>query len=100
MPRALKTLVQPPRPDAAALRDLAATVDPSIPPAVIPRMGSEVVTLRMESNLIDELDAAADAERTTRKVIVTRALAKAGFRVAARDLEDRTPKKRRRSTTA
>jgi len=90
-------MVQPARPSAAALRELAATADPSIPPAVMPRAGSEVVTLRMESSLIDELDAAAEAERTTRKVIVTRALAKAGFHVAARDLEDRTPKRRRPS---
>jgi predicted transcriptional regulator len=66
----------------------------------MPRTGSEVVTLRMESSLIDELDAAADAERTTRKVIVTRALAKAGFHVSARDLEDRTPKTRRQRNAA
>ena len=46
----------------------------------------------------DFLDAAAQAERTTRKVIVTRALAKAGHRVPAHDLEDRTPRKRRRTT--
>jgi hypothetical protein len=96
--RALKTLVQPGRPDAAALRTLAPTADPSMPPAVMPNDGSEVVNLRLKSRLVDELDAAAEAEGTTRKVIITRALAKAGYRVPAPDLEDRTPKKRRRSS--
>lgn len=100
MARALKTLVQPARPDAAALRELAATADPSIPPAVMPTAGSEMINVRLSSGLVDELDAAAEAERTTRKVIITRALAHAGFRVPAHDLLDRTPKKRRRSTAA
>ena len=100
MPRALKTLVQPSRPDAAVLRTLAATADPSMPPAVMPSDGSEVINLRVKSRLVDELDAAADAERTTRKVIITRALAQAGYHVPADDLLDRTPKKRRRSAAA
>ena len=38
------------------------------------------------------------ATTRTRKVMVTRALAQAGYRVAAHDLEDRTPRKRRRRT--
>jgi hypothetical protein len=37
----------------------------------------------------------AETGRTTRKVIITRALAKAGYHVPAHDLEDRTPRKRR-----
>jgi hypothetical protein len=96
MARSLKTL-RPDRPDAAALRHLA-TADPTIPPAVMPRNGGEMINLRVKSDLIDQLDAAADAEGTTRKVIVTRALAAAGYRVAPQDLEDRTPQKRRRRT--
>jgi hypothetical protein len=95
MVRALKTLVQS-RPDATALRELAAAADPSMPPAIMPSIGSEIVNVRLSSSLIDELDAAAERERTTRKVIITRALAEAGYRVPAHDLEDRTPKKRRR----
>ena len=93
MARPLKTL-QPDRPDAAALRQLA-TADRTIPPAVM-RTGGEVMNLRVSPDLIDQLDAAAEAEGTTRKVMVTRALAQAGYRVAAHDLEDRTPRKRRR----
>lgn len=96
MSKSLKSLAgQPARPDAAALRKLAASVDPAIPPAIMPQTGSEMVNVRLASSLVDELDAAADAEGTTRKVIITRALAKAGFRVPQQDLEDRTPKRRR-----
>jgi predicted transcriptional regulator len=62
----------------------------------MPNDGSEVVNLRLKSRLVDELDAAANAERTTRKVIITRALARAGYHVPADDLLDGTPKKRRR----
>jgi len=80
--------------DAMALRGLAATSAPSLPPAAMPRTSSEMTNLRLSSSLIDELDAAARAEGTTRKVIVTRALAAAGYHVPARDLEDRTPRRR------
>jgi predicted transcriptional regulator len=58
--------------------------------------GSEIVNLRLSVSLIDELDSAAEAENTTRKVIITRALAAAGYRVPQHDLEDRTPKRRPR----
>ena|SRR5689334_2302131 len=91
MVKALKNLA---RPDAGALLELAAA-DPSIPPAVMPESGSEVVNFRVASSVVDQLDAAADAEGTTRKVIITRALAKAGFRIPQPDLEDRTPRRRR-----
>lgn len=81
------------RPDATALRELAASTD--LPSAVATRDGSEIVNVRLSSGLVDELDAAAEAERTTRKVIITRALAHAGYHVPQRDLEDRTPRRRR-----
>jgi hypothetical protein len=90
--RALKTIA---RPDAAALLELASTASPALPPAVMPVTGSEIVNLRLSANLIDELDSAAEAGGTTRKVIITRALAAAGYRVPAHDLEDRTPRRRR-----
>ena len=96
MAKQLKSVGRPDnRPDAAALRHLAATADPAIPPPVMPRTGSEMINLRLASSLVDELDAAAATEGTTRKVIVTRALAKAGFHVPAHDLQDRTPRRRR-----
>lgn len=96
MSKSLKSLASPTtRPDATALRELASSVDPAMPPAVMPQTGSEMVNVRLSSSLVDELDAAAEADGTTRKVIITRALAKAGFRVPQHDLEDRTPKRRR-----
>jgi hypothetical protein len=95
MARPLKAL-RSDRPDAAALRQLAAA-DPTIPPTVMPRTAGEMINL-LSSVLVDELDATAEAERTTRKVIITRALEKAGFHVPAHDLEDRTPRKRHRTT--
>jgi predicted transcriptional regulator len=58
-----------------------------------------MINLRLSSSLVDELDATAEAESTTRKVVITRALANAGFRVPQHDLEDRTPRKRRRGGT-
>jgi hypothetical protein len=88
---------RPARPEAAALPELAATPDPSIPPAVMPVSGSEIVSVRLSAGLVDQLDAKADAEGTTRKVVITRALAAAGYRVPAHDLEDRTPRRRRRA---
>jgi len=84
----------PKRPDAAALRQLA-TADPSVSPAVMIATGSEIINLRVSPDLIDQLDAAAEAKGTTRKVMITRALAAASYRVRPADLEDRTPKTRR-----
>jgi hypothetical protein len=92
----LKPIARPDaRPDAAALRQLAASADPTMPSAVMPVTGSEMVNVHLAPSLVDELDAAAEVEGTTRKVIITRALAQAGFRVPQHDLEDRTPKRRR-----
>jgi hypothetical protein len=93
MSKALKSVSS--RPDATALLALA-KADPTIPPAVMSG-GSEIINLRLSSGLVDELDAKAEAEGTTRKVIITRALAAAGYRVPAHDLEDRTPRRRRRA---
>jgi hypothetical protein len=84
------------RPDQAALMRLAES-DQTLPPARMPVTGSEIVNLRLSSTLVDELDAKAEAEGTTRKVIITRALAQAGYRVPTQDLEDRTPRRRRRA---
>ena len=96
MAKPLKSLA---RPDAHVLRELA-DADPSIPPAVMPNTGSEVVNFRVASSVVDQLDSAAEAEGTTRKVIITRALVKAGFRIPQPDLEDRTPRRRRARRSA
>jgi hypothetical protein len=99
MPKALKSVSPAPassRPDQASLLRLAES-DQTLPPARMPTTGSEIVNLRLSSALVDELDAKAEAEGTTRKVIITRALAQAGYHVPAPDLEDRTPRRRRRA---
>jgi predicted RNA binding protein YcfA (HicA-like mRNA interferase family) len=78
--------------DLTALREAAGAVQDSVsllveriaallPPTVMQQTGSELLTLRMSSSLLDDLDAAAEREGTTRKVIITRALAAAGYRV-------------------
>lgn len=64
------------------------------PDARPPLTGSQVISLRLSSTVVDELDAAANAERTTRKVIIARALAKAGFHIPQHDLEDRALRRR------
>jgi hypothetical protein len=97
MAKALKTMERPVRPNAAALRELAAATNPSIPPAVMPTTASEIVTVRLSTGLVDQLGAKADVEGTTRKVVITGALEAAGYRVPAHDLEDRTPRRRRRA---
>lgn len=87
------------RPNAQALRQLAAA-NPALPPPVMPNGGSEVVNFRIASRTVDALDDAAEAEGTTRKVIITRALAAAGFPIEPGDLEDRTPRRRRHRQAA
>jgi hypothetical protein len=52
MSRPLKSV---PRPAAPALLALAAA-DPTLPPAVTPRTGSEIINLRLPSDLVDVLD--------------------------------------------
>jgi hypothetical protein len=94
LPKMLKTMERPAMRGAAALRELAATAVRSIPPAVMPTTGSEIVTVRLSTGLVNQLNAKADAEGTTRKVVITRALRAAGYCVPAHDLEDRTPRRR------
>ena len=54
------------------------------------------MTLRVQTALADAIADAAEAQGTTQKVIITRALAAAGFNVPQSDLEDRTPHRRMR----
>jgi hypothetical protein len=66
-------------------------------PAIMPtRRTSTLINLRVETALADWLADRAQAEGTTQKVIITRALAAAGAPVSPQDLEDRTPRRQRR----
>src|SRR3954464_11409532 len=85
-----------PRLQPAQLREIAEQIAPNQPPAVMPpRRTSTLVNLRVDTALADWLAARAEAEGTTQKVILTRALAAAGAPVSPQDLEDRTPRRRR-----
>jgi hypothetical protein len=93
----------PPRPSRlspAALREIAARADPSQPPAVMPApqqgQPSRLLTVRLQTPLADAIADAAEAQGITQKMVLTRALAAAGFPVSPLDLEDRTPRRRRR----
>jgi hypothetical protein len=90
-----------PRLMADELRRLAEDADPRQPPAVMPPPGgSTLLTMRVQIALADAIADAAEAQGTTQKVIITRALAAAGFKVAQVDLEDRTPRRRPRGRAA
>jgi len=79
------------------MREIAEQMAPTQPPAVMPaRRISTLINLRVETGLADWLADRAEAEGTTQKVIITRALSAAGAPVSQHDLEDRTPRRRRR----
>jgi hypothetical protein len=86
-----------PRLQPAQLRGIAEQMAPTQPSAVMPnRRTSTLVNLRVETALADWLADRAAEEGTTQRVIITRALAAAGAPVSLLDLEDRTPRRRRR----
>jgi len=86
----------PARLSPAALREIASRADPSQPPAVMPaQQGSRLLTVRLQISLADAIADAAEAQGITQKMVLTRALAAAGFHVSPLDLEDRTPRRRR-----
>ncbi len=78
------------------MRKIAEELAPRQPPAVMPaKRASTLINLRVETALADWLADRAEAEGTTQKVIITRALATAGAPVSPHDLQDRTPRRRR-----
>ena len=89
------------RRDPAAALAAAAAVAPTLPPtrveASVPADPVAQLNLKVRTSLIDQLAEAAGREGTTQKVIVCRALAKAGFRVHEDDLSDRGNHRRRRA---
>ena len=88
-----------PRPSAADLRQLA-RMDQRQPPAIMPEQSKTVlVNFRLSEKLADALAAAATKKGTTQKLILTRALAASGIAVPPEDLEDRTPRRKRRGFT-
>ena len=88
-----------PRRDPATALAVAAAVAPTLPPTRVEVPADPVaqLNLKVRTSLIDQLAEAAGKEGTTQKVIVCRALAKAGFRVHEDDLSDRGNHRRRRA---
>jgi hypothetical protein len=86
------------RRDPATALAVAAAVAPTFPPTRVEVLVDPVaqLNLKVRTSLIDQLAEAAGKEGTTQKVIVCRALAKAGFRVHEDDLSDRGNHRRRR----
>lgn len=91
---------RPPYRDPAAALAAAAAVAPTLPPTriepVAPADPISQLNLKVRESLIEQLAEVAGREGTTQKVIVCRALAKAGFRVHEDDLSDRGNHRRRR----
>lgn len=89
------------RRDPATALAAAAAVAPTLPPtrveAPVPTDPIAQLNLKVRTSLVDQLADVAARERTTQKVIVCRALAKAGFRVHEDDLSDRGNHRRRRA---
>jgi hypothetical protein len=92
-----KALPAGPRPSPAAVLALAAQTAPTLPPTrIAPAQPVGQLNLKVKALLIDQLAERAEAEGTSQKVIVCRALAAAGFDVHADDLENRTNHRRRK----
>lgn len=81
--------------NAAQLRQLA-KAEQSQPPAVQPAASEPQVTMnfRISATLAKQLSKAAEAEETTQKVVLARALQGAGFDVPDCDLLDRRATRR------
>jgi hypothetical protein len=84
------------RPDATALRRVAADAARSMPPATVrPGRRTVLINVKVSEDLAIALAERAEAEGMTQKQVITRALASAGLPVDALDLEDRSPRRRR-----
>ena len=84
------------RPDATALRRVAADAGRFMPPATVrPGRRTVLINVKVSEDLAIALAERAEAEGMTQKQVITRALALAGLPVAALDLEDRSPRRRR-----
>ena len=92
--RQLRSIARPA--SAATLRQVATDAGRSLPPAKVKRASpvngkkppKVLVNFKVDEDLARQIALAAEAEHITQKVIITRALKKAGFRVDPSDLVD------------
>lgn len=84
-------------PDPDTLRRVAAEAGRTMPPAIVrPERRTVLFNIKISEDLAFALADRAEAEGITQKQVVTRALAAAGLPVDPLDLEDRSPRRRRR----
>jgi hypothetical protein len=93
--KASQVVVPPDRPGASVLRQVAADAGRTMPPAVVrPTRRTVLINVKVDEALAIALAERAQAEGTTQKQVIMRALAAAGLPVNPLDLEDRTPRRR------
>lgn len=86
----------PARPSAAEALRIVSDVAPSQPPVQVQAADrATTLNMRFRDATIDALTAEARRRGMTLKQIVAHALRKDGVEVAAADLEDRTPRRKR-----
>src|SRR3954452_22481469 len=82
-----------PRPSPAEAVRIATEAAPELPPARLPTSDKQVpYSTRLRASTVAALEEQARTEGTSMKLIICRALKKAGIKVAAADLEDGTPR--------
>jgi hypothetical protein len=88
-----KPHVQPAADDAARI---AAQAQPVLPPARLSRQDKQVAfNTRLRESTLAEIERLAREQGSSMKLVICRALQAAGVKVAAADLEDRTPRRQR-----
>jgi hypothetical protein len=93
MKASLKTRPRPSPDDAVRI---AAAAEPSLPPTRLPHEDKQLpFSTRLRASTLAAIEARARSEGTSLKLVICRALADAGIEVAAADLEDGTPRRRR-----
>jgi hypothetical protein len=84
------------RPAPAEIVRVAARAAPSLPPAQIAEDKLIAFGTRLRISTVNALEAKAREEGTSIKLVLCKALKRAGIQVAPADLEDRTPVRSRK----
>jgi hypothetical protein len=95
--KSLKSTRQPPPPPDEMLR-IAGAAAPQQPSAIAQTNGADksaMLSVRLTEATLEALAAFALQHGTTQRRVIAEALSSHGVRVAARDLEDRPPPRRR-----
>lgn len=96
--KALKSTRQAPAASPDEMLRIAGAAAPQQPPAVASEDGSDksaMLSVRLTESTLESLANHAQQQGTTQRRVIAEALAARGIQVAARDLEDRPPPRRR-----